>query len=88
MTNKILPLRKCVACQQMVPKNELFRVVKTIDGISIDLTFKAQGRGAYVCRKRECIELAEKKKSFNRSLKCPVKQEVIDSLYLELENGR
>ena len=85
---KKIPLRKCVACQQMVPKNELIRVVKTTDGVSIDLTLKAQGRGAYVCRKRECIELAEKKKAFNRSLKCPVKQEVIDSLYLELENGR
>ena len=88
MTNKILPLRKCVACQQMVPKNELFRVVKTADGVSVDLTYKAQGRGAYVCRKKECIELADKKKGLNRSLKCPVNPEVIENLYMELENGR
>ena len=88
MTDKTMPLRKCVACGQMIPKNEMFRVVKTEDGISLDLTYKAQGRGAYVCRKLECIELAEKKKGFNRSLKCPVNQEVIDSLYMEFKNDR
>ena len=88
MTDKTMPLRKCVACGQMVPKNEMFRVVKTEDGISLDLTYKAQGRGAYVCRKLECIELAKKKNCFNRSLKSPVSQEVIDSLITEFKNGR
>ena len=88
MINKKIPLRKCVACGQMVPKDELYRVVRTEDGIQLDLTYKAQGRGAYVCRKMECIQLADKKKSFNRSLRCPVSQEVIDSLYAEFKNDR
>ena len=88
MTDKTMPLRKCVACGQMVPKDEMFRLVKTEDGISLDLTYKAQGRGAYVCRKLECIELAKKKNGFNRSLKSPVSQEVIDSLITEFKNGR
>ena len=87
MSDKALPLRKCVACGNMVPKNELFRLVKTESGISVDLTYKAQGRGAYVCRSSECIQLAQKKKAFNRSLRCPVSEEVISSLYTELENG-
>ncbi|MCR4567027.1 MAG: YlxR family protein [Pseudobutyrivibrio sp.] len=86
MNSKNLPLRKCVACAQMLPKDQLFRVVKTSEGISLDLTYKAQGRGAYVCKSHDCIALADKKKSFNRALKCPVSQEVIDSLYRELEN--
>ena len=87
MINKELPLRKCVACNSMRPKNELFRVVKIDGELSLDLTYKAQGRGAYVCRDASCIALAEKKKGFNRSLKCPVSNEVINSLYTELENG-
>ncbi len=87
MKNKSLPLRKCVACMQMKSKDELFRVVKTAKGISLDTTFKAQGRGAYVCRSKECIDLAAKKKSFNRSLKCQVSEEVIKDLNTEFLNG-
>ena len=87
MDKKELPLRKCVACNQMLPKDELFRLVKIDGDISIDLSYKAQGRGAYVCRNRDCIALAEKKKSFNRAFKRPVSQEVISNLYTELENG-
>ncbi len=87
MSDNILPLRKCVACARMLPKDQLFRVVKGADGIYLDYTGRGQGRGAYICRDRACIDLAVKKKSFNRSLRCPVPVEVIDSLYTELENG-
>ncbi len=87
MEIKQLPLRKCVACNNMFPKNELFRLVKLSDSVKLDLSYKAQGRGAYVCKNEKCIALAEKKKSFNRALKCPVDGEVINSLYMELENG-
>lgn len=88
MDTKQLPLRKCVACGQMVPKDGLFRVVKTADGIQLDITCKAQGRGAYVCKNKECIDMAAKKKSFNRSLRHAVPTEVFDNLYMELENDR
>ena len=86
MNGKNLPLRKCVACSKMLPKDQLFRVVKMADGVSLDPSYKAQGRGAYVCKSKDCIALVEKKKAFNRALKCPVSQEVIDNLYRELEN--
>ena len=88
MDTKQLPLRKCVACGQMVPKDSLFRVVKTTDGIQLDITCKTQGRGAYVCKNKECIDMAVKKKSFNRSLRQAVPTEVFDYLYMELENDR
>ncbi len=87
MNVKELPYRKCVACNTMKPKNELIRLVRISDEISIDLSYKAQGRGAYVCRDKACIALAEKKKSFNRAFKCPVASEVLKNLYMELENG-
>ncbi len=88
MDSKTLPLRKCVACSKMLPKDELFRVVKNENGVALDLSYKAQGRGAYVCKSSGCIALADKKKSFNRALKCQVSSEVFDSLYRELENDR
>ena len=88
MSTKELPLRKCVACGQMLSKDKLFKVAKVNDEIILDKTGKAQGRGAYVCKSKECIDLALKRKSFNRALKQTVSNEVFDYLYMELENDR
>ena len=72
----------------MFAKDRLFRIVRTEKDCSLDLSYKAQGRGAYICRNKECIDLALKKKSLNRSLRQAVNTEVFDNLYLELENDR
>ena len=49
MQNKKVPLRKCVGCCEMKPKKELVRVVRSPEGeISLDLTSRKPGRGAYV----------------------------------------
>lgn len=88
MDTKQLPLRKCVACNSMFEKDKLFRLVRLSDGIHLDLTYKMQGRGAYVCKNKACIDLAIKKKGFNRSLRQAVPTEVFDNLYMELENDR
>ena len=88
MSTKELPLRKCIACGQMLPKDKLFKIVKTKDEILFDKTGKGQGRGAYVCKSKECIDMAIKKKSLNRALKQAVSNEVFDYLYMELENDR
>ena len=87
MNGKSLPLRKCIACTQMFPKDQLFRVVRIDGTVQLDLSYKAQGRGAYVCKNMQCVALAEKKKSFNRALKGLVSEEVINSIKMELENG-
>lgn len=77
----------------MKPKRELIRVVRapekqnengeTVSGgeISLDLTGKKSGRGAYVCRSTECFALAKKKRGFERSLGCKIPEEV----YAEME---
>lgn len=50
MQMRKVPMRMCTGCGQMKPKRELVRVVKSQDGeISLDLTGKKAGRGAYVC---------------------------------------
>ena len=57
MQTKKIPMRMCTGCGEMKPKRELVRVVKNSEGeISLDLTGKAQGRGAYVCRSIDCLK--------------------------------
>lgn len=81
MRKRKIPLRKCVACQEMMPKRELIRVVKTPeDEIMIDLRGKQSGRGAYLCGKRSCFKLAKKSKALDRALKAAVSSEIYDRL--------
>lgn len=82
MRPRKVPLRKCVACQQMKTKKELIRVVKPPEGeISIDLTGRKSGRGAYLCGTVDCFKLAKKSRALDRALK----QSVSDELYDQLE---
>ena len=57
MAVKKTPMRMCLACREMKPKKDLMRVVKSPDGsIFIDDTFKANGRGAYLCNSAACVD--------------------------------
>lgn len=81
MKPRKIPLRKCVACQEMMAKKELIRVVRTPqDEILIDLTGKKAGRGAYLCGKRSCFKLVKKNKALDRALKSQVSAEIYDRL--------
>lgn len=76
-----MPLRKCVACQQMKSKKELIRVVKPPEGdIAIDLTGKKSGRGAYLCGSVSCFKLAKKSRALDRALKQSVSPDIYDQL--------
>ena len=78
---KTVPLRKCVATNEKLPKNELVRVVKNNEGkVFVDLTGKANGRGAYLKKSNEAIDVAIKKNSLGRALECTIDQEVYDEL--------
>ena len=56
-SNKHVPERTCIACRQVRAKQELVRIVKTNDeGIIIDADGKKPGRGAYLCKTKECWE--------------------------------
>ena len=92
MKQKKIPMRKCMGCMEMRPKKELVRVVKTkLDDdsyeISLDLTGKKNGRGAYVCRSAECLAKARKAKRFERALECRISDEIYDRLTAELEEN-
>lgn len=78
---KKTPLRKCVATNEQFPKKELIRVVRTPEGeVKIDLTGKLNGRGAYLSKSVEAIEIAKKKKILDRHLETVVPSEVFDEL--------
>ena len=84
---KKVPQRKCIVCQDRENKRELMRIVKNKDGeIFIDLTGKANGRGAYICKCSECLKKAIKSKALNRAFKIEVPDEVYEKLLLELES--
>ncbi|MCK9267308.1 MAG: YlxR family protein [Alkaliphilus sp.] len=85
MKVKKVPLRKCLGCNEMKPKKELLRVTHNSQGvISVDLTGKAHGRGAYICNSKECFEKAKKAKAFNRAFKSDVPDEIYESLINEI----
>ena len=57
---KHVPQRTCVGCRQVLPKRSLVRIVRTQDGVSVDLSGKKPGRGAYLHDRRSCWELGLK----------------------------
>lgn len=78
---KKVPLRRCVATGQQLPKKELIRVVKNKEGdVFVDPTGKANGRGAYLKRSQEAIDLAKKKGILKRSLGVEIPDEIYDEL--------
>lgn len=83
---KKIPLRKCAGCGEMKPKKEMVRVIKTDnEEILVDMTGKKNGRGAYICFSRECLEKAKKTKGLERSLKVAVSEEIYDRLQKEFD---
>lgn len=83
-----IPVRKCTGCGEMKPKKEMVRVILTPEGsIELDLTGKKNGRGAYICRNRECLETALKTHGLERSFKAAVPAEIAEQLVKELEAG-
>lgn len=86
MAEKKIPMRKCLGCNEMKPKRELIRVVKSPEGeISLDLTGKKSGRGAYICPKKACFEKARKGKRLEKALETAIPDSVYDALAEELE---
>ncbi|MGI6491699.1 MAG: YlxR family protein [Peptococcaceae bacterium] len=83
---KKIPQRMCVGCQEMRPKKELIRVVRTPDDrIEIDPTGKMSGRGAYICPQLECLQNAIKGKRLDKALQRTITEEVLEVLKQKLE---
>lgn len=83
---KKVPMRMCVSCREMKSKRELIRIACSKDGeISLDPGGKKPGRGAYVCRNRQCLELAVKGGKIDRGLKTHAGSVITEQLIAEME---
>ncbi len=88
MQPKKIPMRKCTGCGEMKPKNELVRVVKSPEGeISLDITGKKNGRGAYVCKDATCLKKAQKAKRIERAFDCAIPEELYQKMEQELTDS-
>lgn len=83
MKTRKIPMRSCVVTKEKYPKMELVRIVRTPENeVIVDLTGKANGRGAYLKKDITVIEKAQKTKILNKILEIEVKEEI----YNELKN--
>ena len=77
------PKRTCIGCNQIKLKKELIRIVKDKQGnINGDKTGKANGRGAYICDNKECLEKVKKSKRLEKTFEMSIDEK----LYEELES--
>ena len=91
-----LPMRMCTGCGEMKPKKELVRIVKAPQNtdaenepadISLDLTGKKPGRGAYICRSTECLAKARKARRLEKAFSCRIPDEVYERIEEEMYAG-
>jgi predicted RNA-binding protein YlxR (DUF448 family) len=81
MKVKKIPLRKCIVTNERFEKKQLIRIVKSPEGnVFVDLTGKANGRGAYLSKTRAVILEAKKNKALERHLETPIPDTVYEEL--------
>lgn len=84
--NKKIPMRQCIGCGEMKSKKEMMRVLKDADGnITLDVTGRKNGRGAYLCISGDCLKKARKNKGLERSFKMSIPEQVYENLEKEFQ---
>ncbi len=85
MKQRKIPLRRCMGCYESKPKKQLVRVVKNKEGeVSLDLTGKKAGRGAYICKDATCLAKAQKARRIERALECTITPELYELMQNEI----
>lgn len=88
MKTRKVPMRMCTGCGEMFDKRTLVRVVKSPEGeVSLDLTGKKSGRGAYVCKNIDCLKKARKKRAFERAFGMQIEDGVYEIMEEEIANA-
>lgn len=76
-----VPQRKCLVKNELIPKDELIRIVKTKDNkVFIDSTGKKNGRGAYLSKQIEIIDKAETTNVLSQAFKMKIDNQIYDEL--------
>lgn len=68
-----IPMRRCVATGERLPKKELLRIVRTPEGdLKVDPSGKANGHGAYLKKSEEAVAVARKNHALDRALETDI----------------
>ncbi len=73
-------LRRCIACRESKPQSEMLRVARINNEYVLDQNQKLDGRGAYICKDKKCIDLVLKKHLLNRAFKTNLSNEIYNIL--------
>lgn len=85
---KKIPMRKCLGCNEVKPKKELIRIVRSPDGtVSIDPKGKVSGRGCYICPTIQCFDKATKDKKIDKALETKISDDLITMLRENVADG-
>lgn len=86
MKDRKIPMRRCVGCMTSKEKQELVRIAGFEGELSLDLTGRAKGRGAYLCKANpDCWEKAYKRKALERSLGMEITTEAKEKIFNQLK---
>ena len=86
MKDRKIPMRRCVGCMTSKEKQELVRIAGFEGKLSLDLTGRAKGRGAYLCKANpDCWEKAYKRKALERSLGVEITPETKEKIFNRLK---
>ena len=81
------PKRMCVVCRNAFEKEELVRVVRVENNYLVDNNHKLNGRSAYICKSKTCLDNCVKKKLLNKSFKTNIPEDVYKTLgEIKVEN--
>lgn len=87
MKVKKIPMRTCVVCHEKLEKRDLLRIVRSKEGVvSVDITGKANGRGAYIKKDLEVLDKAIKSKALERHLECAIDNSIYEEIKKIIEN--
>lgn len=84
MSDKRIPMRRCIGCMTSYPKENLIRIAFDGESLRVDKSGLMDGRGTYICRNKDCLNKAIKKRAFNRTLKHNFEQDMMDALVEEV----
>lgn len=78
---KKIPMRSCVVTKEKLPKRELLRIVKNNENkVFVDLTGKANGRGAYIKKELDVLKIAKEKKILEKYLEIAIDDSVYETI--------
>lgn len=80
MSDKYIPHRRCMGCNESKEKSKLIRIVRVNGKAKIDLSGKKDGRGAYICKNENCLNNVIKNKRLSRSLKIDINPDFYEEI--------